>query len=72
MKNPHDNYWVPDDGYKYISNGETWTNSIYLGAGVDINAWHDTNEEPPEPGTDDPTGEADYIKAAKILLGVSQ
>lgn len=66
MKNPHDNYWVPDDGYKYISNDEVWTDSIYLGNGADINDWHDTNDDPP----DEPIDDADYAEAAKILLGV--
>ena len=63
MINVHDNYWIPSDGYKYLSNGETWTDSIYLGAGADISTWHDTNDEPPE--------DVEYAEAARILLGVS-
>lgn len=49
MKNISGNKWVPDDGYKYISNGTVWTDSIFLGAKDDIANWHDTNEEPIEP-----------------------
>ena len=67
MTNPHDNYWIPSDGYKYLTNGETWTDSIYLGDGADINAWHDTNEEPPDGEAD-----AELAEAARILLGVSE
>ena len=70
MRNPHGNYWVPDDGYKYISNGDAWTDSIYLGASDSIANWHDTNDEPTEPS--DPAVEDDYVEAAKILLGVSE
>ena len=73
MINVRDNYWIPSGGYKYLSNGETWTDSIYLGAGADINAWHDTNDDPPEPQEpDEPVPESDYAEAAKILLGVSK
>ena len=72
MKNLHGNVWVPGAGYKYITNGEIYTDIIYLGNKADINDWRDTTEEPPEPGTDDPIDDADYIKAAKILLGVSE
>lgn len=49
MINTHDNVWIPSDGYKYISNGETWTNQIILGRSDNINNWHDTNDEPTEP-----------------------
>lgn len=52
MINVHDNYWIPSDGYKYISNGEIYTDSIYLGAKDSIDNWHDTNDEPPEPEDD--------------------
>ena len=70
MINPHDNYWIPSDGYKYISNGVVWTDSIYLGDGANISAWHETNDEPQEPI--EPTDEAELAEAARILLGVSE
>lgn len=49
MINIKDNQWIPSDGYKYISNGEVWSEHIYLGQNDDISHWHDTNEEPSEP-----------------------
>ena len=48
MKNVEGNKWIPDDGFKYISNGSVWTDSIYLGKTDSIENWHDTNEEPLE------------------------
>ena len=67
MINVHDNYWVPGDGYKYITNGEVCTDSIYLGARDSISNWRDTNDEPPEP-EDEPTVE-DKAEAYDILMG---
>lgn len=64
MKNPHGNYWVPDEGYKYLTNGEVYTDSIYLGKNDSIDNWHDTNDEPPEPEEGIPDEEA-----LDILLG---
>lgn len=71
MINTHDNVWIPSDGFKYISNGEVWTDSIQLGRTDTISNWHDTNEEPPLPP--DPSEEAtssDY-ESALSELGVS-
>ena len=63
MRNVGGNKWIPDEGYSYISNGETWTESIFLGNSDDIANWHDTNDEPSE---DD---EVDDAEALQILLG---
>lgn len=68
MRNVQDNLWIPDEGYKYITNGEVYTDSIYLGARDSIDNWHDTNDEPPEP-EDEPTVE-DKAEAFDILTGV--
>lgn len=65
MINVHDNYWVPDEGYKYITNGEVYTDSIYLGSRDSIDNWRDTNDEPLEP---EPTAE-DKAEAYDILIG---
>ena len=70
MINIHDNYWIPSDGYKYITNGEVYTDSIYLGARDSIDSWRDTNDEPPEP-EDEPSIE-DKAEAYDILMGVSE
>lgn len=70
MRNVQGNLWVPSDGYKYITNGEVYTDSIYLGAKDSINNWHDTNDEPPEP-EDEPTVE-NKAEAFDILMGVSE
>lgn len=64
MRNVQGNLWIPDDGYKYITNGEVYTDSIYLGAKDSINNWHDTNDEPPEPEE-----EIADEEALEILLG---
>lgn len=64
MKNVQGNLWIPDEGYKYITNGEVYTDSIYLGAKDSISNWHDTNDEPPKPEDD-----LDDSEALEILLG---
>ena len=46
MINVYDNYWVPSVGYKYITNGTSWSEGIFLGRLDSIDNWHDTNEEP--------------------------
>ena len=48
MINVSGNKWIPSEGYTYISNGDVWTDSIFLGSSDNIDNWHDTNEEPPE------------------------
>ncbi len=64
MKNVSGNHFVPDDGFRYVTNGTTWAGSIYLGRTDNLSNWHDTNEEPP--GPDD---EVDDAEALGILLG---
>lgn len=64
MRNVSENQWIPDEGYKYISNGEVWTDSILLGVNDNIVNWHDTNDEPPIPEED-----IDDSEALSILLG---
>lgn len=68
MINTHDNVWIPSPGYKYLSNGETWADSIRLGRTDSIANWHDTNDEPPEPSEEAEV--ADY-EAALNRLGVN-
>lgn len=68
MINVHDNYWIPSEGYKYLTNGEVFSDGIYLGVGRDINEWHDTNKEPHDP--DIPSIEA-KAEAYDILMGVT-
>ena len=67
MINVKDNYWIPDEDYKYISNGEVWTDSIYLGMNDNIANWHDTNDEPPTPDEDISDEEA-----FQIIIGGTQ
>lgn len=69
MRNVQGNLWIPDEGYKYITNGEVYTDSIYLGARDSISNWRDTNDEPPEP-EDEPSVE-DKAEAYDILMGVT-
>ena len=47
MRNDYKNHWIPSPGYQYLSNGEVWTDGIFLGASDRIENWHDTNDEPP-------------------------
>lgn len=67
MINVSGNKWIPSEGYKYLTNGSVYTDSIYLGSTDSISNWHDTNDEPPEPEDDVPDEEA-----LSILLGVSE
>ena len=64
MINVSGNKWIPSEGFKYISNGEAWTDSILLGKNDSIDNWNDTNDEPPEPEE-----EVDDAEALQILLG---
>ena len=64
--NDHDNHWIPSPGYAWVSDGETWTTDIYLGASDSIDRWHGTNEEPPEPV---PEEEISDSEALDIILG---
>ena len=70
MRNVSGNYWIPDDGYKYVTNGTVYSDGIYLGKTDNIANWHDTNDEPPDP-TEEPTIE-DKAEAYDILMGVEQ
>ena len=67
MINPYGNRWEPEEGFKYISNGEIWTDGINLGKRDSIGNWHDTNSEPPMP-EDEPTAD----EVLDILLGVTK
>lgn len=62
MINLHDNFWIPSDGYEYITNGEVVTDSIYLGRGANIEDWWDTNDPTP-PDIND------MAEAFNILVG---
>lgn len=61
MINVHDNYWIPSEGYKYITNGEIFSNGIYLGINDSPDNWRDTNEEP--------ESEGDAEEILDIILG---
>ena len=69
MINVKDNYWIPSEGFAYITNGSVWTDGIYLGSADSIENWHDTNEEPVEP-IEEPAPTADDYEAALARLGV--
>ena len=69
MINVQGNLWIPGEGYKYLTNGVVYTDSIYLGARDSIDNWHDTNDEPSEPDPE-PTME-DKAEAYDILMGVT-
>lgn len=70
MRNVTGNLWIPDEGYKYITDGVTYTDSIYLGKNHDIANWHDTNDEPPEPDPGEEEATAEDYEQALADLGV--
>lgn len=54
MINVRDNYWIPSEGYKYITNGEVFSDGVYLGIYDSPDNWHDTNDElEPEANTEE-------------------
>ena len=55
----------PDEGFKYISNGEVWSELVFLGRTDSIGNWHDTNDGPPVPENDELTAE----EALDIITG---
>ena len=60
------NKLTPDVGFDYITNGETWSELVYLGRTDRVDNWHDTNDEPPEPPIDD---ELTAEEALSIITG---
>ena len=54
------NKLTPDEGYKYITNGEVWSDLVYLGINDSVDNWHDTNDEPPDPEYDEEATTEDY------------
>lgn len=70
MINVEGNLWIPSEGYKYISNGKTWTDSIRLGRTDSIDNWHDTNDEPPAPPVPEEEATSEDYEAALNRLGV--
>ena len=69
MINIEKNHWVPSEGYKYITNGEIYTDGIFLGRFDNISNWHDTNDEPPEAIEEPEITEADKASAFDIIMG---
>lgn len=57
------NKLTPDEGFKYISNGEVWSELVFLGRTDSVDNWHDTNDEPPEPEDDEEAAVEDYENA---------
>lgn len=39
---------VPDEGYKYLTDGQSWATEVWLGDNANPNRWHSTNTEPRE------------------------
>lgn len=69
MQNIHDNVYIPDEGYRYITNGKCWSDRISLGRTDDIGNWHDTNDGPPAAVPEEEATAEDY-EAALERLGV--
>ena len=64
------NIWVPSTGYKYLTNGEVFSNQIWLGRTDSISNWHDTSDEPPTPPEPGEEATAEDYEAALNRLGV--
>lgn len=60
----------PDDGYKYISDGENWSTSATLGKTASETDWHDTNDEPPAPPEPEEEATAEDYENALGRFGV--
>lgn len=59
---------TPSDGYKYITNDNTFTDVLFLGKNDNETNWHDTNDEPPvPPEPEEQATEEDYIEALEKL-----
>ena len=70
MINVENNYWIPSEGYKYITNGEVYSEGIYLGINDSPENWHDTNDEPPILDEFDDESELSYEEEIiNILMG---
>ena len=61
MINLHDNYWIPSEGYAYLTNGEVVSDGIYLGRGASIEDWWDTNDEEVNTSTEDKAAAYDIL-----------
>ena len=48
---------VPDEGYKYLTDGVSWATEVWLSDNANPNRWHSTNEEPREVDMD-----AEYLQ----------
>lgn len=57
----------PEDGYKYITNGEVWSTQVTLAEGASVDAWHDTNDEPPEEPVEEEATAEDYEAALEVF-----
>lgn len=66
------NKLTPSEGYKYITNGETWSDLVFLGIYDSADNWHDTNDEPPEPEPmpEDAEATAEDYEAALAEVGI--
>lgn len=63
------NKLTPNEGYKYITDGEAWSDLVFLGKHDSVDNWHDTNDEPPIPEDDEDATVEDY-EAALEEVGV--
>lgn len=57
---------TPSEGYKYITNDNTFTDLLILGKNDSVDNWYDTNDEPIPPEPEQAT-EKDYINALERL-----
>ena len=69
MINVENNYWIPSEGYKYITNGEVYSEGVYLGINDKSENWHDTNDEPPEPNNEFESEKSEAEEILDILFG---
>lgn len=57
------NILTPSEDYKCISNGEVWSDLVFLGKHDSAENWYDTNDEPPAPEDDAEATAEDYENA---------
>lgn len=58
----------PDDGFEYITDGESYAKIVIVGFESDVNLWRDTNEEPAE--QDDDSSSDEEVSDSEALLEI--
>lgn len=58
----------PEEGYKYVTNGEAYSEMVTIGKNANESDWHDTNDDPPSPEDDPPITPEQIISRLEEIL----